>query len=35
MACGACGLRLVGGKRTRKVRKSKTKKTRGRGRSRK
>lgn len=30
MACGACGLKLVGGKRTRKVRKNKAKKTRGR-----
>ena len=32
MACGACGLKLVGGKRTRKMRKNKAKKTRGRGR---
>ena len=31
MAC-PCGLKLVGGKRTRKVRKNKSKKTRGRGR---
>ena len=33
MACGACGLKLVGGKRTRKVRKvrkGKAKKTRSR-----